>query len=134
MPRTRAFLLWLIMLAVPFQGYAAMSMVFCATQEMQTADVSAHAGAKGDFDAQGGDHPLGAAASVAHEHGSHSHDVSDEADTAHKCGTCGACHAVALLPSAVLTASPLLPQTRLVRASRPPAPVALHRLDRPPQG
>lgn len=133
MPRTHAFLLWLVMLAVPFQGYAAMSMMFCATPEMQAADVSAHAGAKGDLDAQGSDHPLGAATSAAHEHGSHPHDVSDEADTAHKCGTCGACHAVALLPSAVLTASPPLPQTQLLRAFRPPAPVALHRLDRPPR-
>jgi len=91
MCRFRAWLLWALMLAIPFQGFAAVSQAFCAPTPTQAVH----------------------AASSSHDH------AIPDGDTAHKCGTCGACQAAALMPSAAAVAFPHLPAADL--AARPSA-------------
>lgn len=93
MCRLRAFLLWAVMLAIPFQGLAAVSQAFCEPASVQAA--------------------VTVTASTAHGVFSHDHAAPD-GDTAHKCGTCGACQAAALMPSAPALAVPHLPAADLV--------------------
>ncbi|MFH0129900.1 hypothetical protein ACGLHS_06785 [Variovorax sp. VaC1] len=98
MCRFRAWLLWALMLAIPFQGFAAVSQAFCApsSPSLPLASQAVHAASS-----------------------SHDHAIPD-GDTAHKCGTCGACQAAALMPSATAVAFPHLPAADLV-----PLPSAL---------
>ncbi len=120
MHRARLFFLWLVMLAVPFQGYAAAAMVFCGP----------HAGAAADllFTQLGADehahHPR------ADGHRDHEHMVAEapkppakdstattgsaESDASHKCGNCAPCHAVGLTPSVAVIPNFGLPQADLV--------------------
>ncbi|MGJ7530203.1 DUF2946 family protein [Variovorax sp. GB1P17] len=86
MCRFRAFLLWAVMLAIPFQGFAAVSQAFCTPVTSQAVH----------------------AASSSHDH------AAPDSDTAHKCGTCGACQAAALMPTATVVAFPHLPAADLV--------------------
>lgn len=84
----RLLLAWLIIAAVPLQGFAAASMAFC----------------KGDHHAptSSRDAERGTARISTHEHPSHSHGVETQAektqstaakvpDSAHKCGVCSSC-------------------------------------------
>lgn len=98
MCRLRAFLLWAVMLAIPFQGFAAVSQAFCepASAHAVIASVTSQA-----------------ATTTAPTASSHDHAAPD-GDTAHKCGTCGACQAAALMPTAPALAAPHLPAAALV--------------------
>lgn len=125
MLRLRAFALWLLMLALPLQGWTAASML-CALPAAQarmagTAQM---------------DH-------AAHDHGSHAehamHQQHDDgasagtSDSVHKCSNCGPCHAVAL-PSAPLPGDPHpLPQARLAEALQAHASLAPRALFKPPR-
>lgn len=97
MSRLRLFLAWMIMAAIPLQGFAAASMFFC----------------KGDHHTQASSQaavPSLAAAAGAHDHATHSHPAGLEAtkaadqaadaelpDAAHKCGACASCcHSLAI--------------------------------------
>lgn len=100
----RAFLLWAVMLAVPFQGYAAASMAFCASEQPQPVAVATsalHASAHGHE----------AATPDAGLH--HADHAASHGDAAHKCGTCGACHSVALTPTPLFVAPDFLPPADL---------------------
>lgn len=74
------------MLAIPFQGFAAVSQAFCAPTPTQAVHT----------------------ASSSHDH------ATPDGDAAHKCGTCGACQAAALMPTATAVAFPHLPTADLV--------------------
>ena len=90
----RFVLAWLIMLALPLQGLAAATMVFCAGEHHGTTAAL-----------QGAQEPS------SHDHSSHQHPAvdshqanADEArssqvlpDSNHKCGVCASCcHSVAV--------------------------------------
>ena len=108
----RAIFLWLMMFAVPFQGYAAAAMAVCAPgSTMSMEAVSASTGSHhdhGDAVSATGHH---ADAQVdAHDHGADAgHD-----DGGHKCGNCAPCHAVGLTPAVADVKNFGLPQADLV--------------------
>lgn len=97
MSRIRLLLAWLVLAAIPLQGFAAASMLFCGMG-------SGHQPAL-QVQAQAGDHHDHA------EHG-HGHAVKEKAaqpadgqaqlpDASHKCGVCGSC-----CSSAAITETP----------------------------
>ena len=112
MSRIRIFLVWLVMAAVPLQGLAAASMLFCGV--VGTGAVAQSVMHHGDSSAAG--------SPAAHDHSTHGHsqvqDKKSSGDTDsrkvpaadHKCGVCASCcHAVAItqLPQpAVFAAAP----------------------------
>lgn len=98
MCRLRAFLLWAVMLAIPFQGFAAVSQAFCEPASTQAVIASVASQT---------------ATAATHTAASHDHAAPD-GDTAHQCGTCGACQAAALMPAAPAFAAPHLPAADLV--------------------
>lgn len=132
----RVFLAWLVMAAIPLQGLAAASMLYCGmgAHDAGTAMASVDAPARGS--AAGG-----------HEHSQHGHAVAVEAkkvaddvkqklpDAAHKCGICASCcHSLAIteFPQTVVFAP--LPQAELADPF-----VVIHTRptlvpDRPPRG
>jgi hypothetical protein len=88
MSALRLLLAWLIIAAVPLQGFAASSMAFCKGD---------HHGAASSQEAERGTTRLS-----AHDHASHSHGVEAQVDetqstdaklpdAAHKCGVCASC-------------------------------------------
>lgn len=92
MSRFRLFLAWLIVAAIPLQGLAASSMLFCGPGQHPAQVAAAHA----DL------HSPGGPASKGHDHSGHSHagDVqakkTDSAGkklpgAAHKCAVCASC-------------------------------------------
>lgn len=94
----RIVLAWLIMAAVPLQGIAASSMVFCA---MGSQHERAHAGG----DAAPHQASTATATASGHDHAGHVRADAKVTKTAagtlpdagHACGVCGACcHATAI--------------------------------------
>jgi hypothetical protein len=89
MSRLRAFFVWLVMAALPLQGIAAVSMLYCKGHAAGAAQSQAH-------------HPHAADAGAAHDHSKHSHARAESVkpsgdapaglpDIAHKCGICASC-------------------------------------------
>ena len=132
MLRFRAVLLWMLLLAVPFQGFAAASMVFCET----ASPISTATPARQHLD--------------AHNHRDHVHDraaPSDESHDAtsdqtagtglkHICSTCAACancHAVALPSIAVSAAFSMGPQADLAEPIHAIASIPPRVLKKPPR-
>jgi len=128
--RFRALLLWVVMFAVPLQGYAAATMAFCALPQptVAAADATEH----------------------SHDHSKHHHGEAKkqseneivakastaEPDSLHKCGTCGtcgACHATALLSTPLPVVFSHLPQDRLAESFDAIATLPLHVPDKPPR-
>jgi hypothetical protein len=131
--RVRLFVLWVMMFAVPFQGYAAAAMAFCDP-------------------GHGGVHTAayaGATASAGHQHGDGHADhhqeakqtaddsagksASAEPDAMHKCGTCGACHGTALISTLELAVFHGLPRADLAEPPLAMATLAPRVLDKPPR-
>ncbi len=119
MSRIRRFLLCLMMLALPLQGFAAATMLYCGPgpthQAMQKAVQMSH---------QSHDH--NAAAMMQQDHhaqpintAAQTDQFSDQAqaalpDAAHKCGVCAACCSVLALTDVARTiAVPSLPHSDL---------------------
>lgn len=107
--RVRLFLLWALMLCVPFQGYAAVAMARCdaggATLSQAHASHTTQDAATTTVAAVAHDHASTGHASAAHDPEPLPDAASEDAGSA--CGTCGACHATALTtsldPSALFT-------------------------------
>jgi hypothetical protein len=124
--RLRLLLAWLVMAAVPLQGFAAASMLFCAAAthdvkvQSRQASVSAH-----------------------HDHAGHSHAASSGTTTqwsdvlneaSHECGLCASCcHSVAITEFPSLVAPTAAPRAEMADLFAPisswPSPVP----DKPPQ-
>jgi len=95
MSRFCTFLLWLMMLALPMQGFASASMQYCGKR----AD---HMALQAPSDPEGGHHHANAS-DHGHEHAMHAEamqaDSPEQAsdmqnqlpDAAHKCGVCASC-------------------------------------------
>ncbi|NPC55611.1 DUF2946 family protein [Caenimonas soli] len=99
MIRLRMFLAWLLLLAIPLQGLAAASMLYCGpaakAQAQQTEAAHEHHG-----------HDVHESPAVTHDHAKHHQAAPDTGehssgstlpDAGHKCSICAACcHAVAV--------------------------------------
>ena len=130
----RAILLWLMMLAVPFQGYAAAAMAFCAP-------ATAHSSLGMVHDHSGHDHAMLDAehhhADVSSDDGADHHDASsahdDSSDTSHKCGNCASCHSVGMTPTLDTPILRGLPQADLAEPLRVMATVSPSVPHKPPR-
>lgn len=123
----RALLLWALLLAVPFQGYAAASMAFCETEQSAAATAT-----------QADPHqhsstvvPDTARFNVVDDEIAAHHD--GDSGIAHKCGTCGACHAVALIPNTCIVRAQYLPAADLAEPRTLPTSLFTPLLERPPR-
>ncbi|TWO63327.1 hypothetical protein FN976_28580 [Caenimonas sedimenti] len=118
MSRFRLFLAWLIVAAIPLQGLAASSMLFCG--------MGGHHGPGKLAVMQADLAPSSRTASAGHDHSKHSHagDVqakktTDSAgkklpDIAHKCAVCASCcNVVAITEFPQLVAFAPVPQAEL---------------------
>lgn len=158
MPTLRLFILWIVCVCVPLQGYAAAAMAFCGpghagggaeVAAALAADPDDHADHTAHAESHGPSHPV-AGSTAVHDAGQ-GHDLQPRhagaspacthadaddgaaADASHVCGTCAACHAAALtgrLDVAILHDLPPadLTEPTLVAATRVP-----RLLDRPPR-
>lgn len=116
MSRLRLFLVWLIVAAIPLQGLAASSMLFCGPNHEPAQVLSAHQERHVD---NGG-------ASMQRDHSKHV-DVAEVQtgksgdgagkklpDAAHKCGVCASCcHIVAIAEFPEPVAFAATPQAEL---------------------
>lgn len=118
MSRFRLFLAWLIVAAIPLQGLAASSMLFCGMgghhAPAQVASAQADPVSSADV------------AVAGHDHSKHSHAAEGQAkkagdaagkklpDASHKCGVCASCcHSVAIAEFPELVVFAPLPQAEL---------------------
>ncbi|HCF7139909.1 TPA: hypothetical protein ACR6K7_003599 [Pseudomonas aeruginosa] len=140
MHRVRLFVLWIMMFAVPLQGYAAAAMVFCglghagAMTEMST-DLSgggAHA-QHPHADGSGDHHRVASQATKPPAKDSIAKTASAEPDAMHKCGTCGACHAAALTSMLEVAVFHDLPRADLAEPAITVATLTPRVLDKPPR-
>ena len=112
MPCLRLFLAWIMMMALPLQGFAAASMLFCGPGSHGAVLQQAH---------QHHGHTLHGDGDHHHDHAAHGGHSADHAgapeveggpaELPHKCGLCSACcHAVALSGGLEPAAFDALPQ------------------------
>lgn len=119
MSRFRLFLAWLIVAAIPLQGLAASSMLFCG---LGAHHAKAQVVAAQVVDFAGSD----SVASASHDHSKHSHagdvQVTTSPDNAgkklpgveHKCAVCASCcNIVAITEFPLLVAFAPMPQAEL---------------------
>lgn len=140
MHRVRLFVLWIVMFAVPFQGYAAAAMVFCgpghagAMTEMSMDLPGMHDHVQHPHADGHGDHQNETAqAAKPPAKDSTVKTASAEPDAMHKCGTCGACHATALTSKLELAVFHDLPPSDLAEPAITMATLAPRVLDKPPR-
>ena len=122
--RWRLLFVWLVAAAIPLQGLAAASMLFCGIGEHRvTAQVAA--GQQ--------EQTLGVTDQrAAHDHAKHGHAAEAKVDKtadsgnskwpdgAHKCGVCGSCcHTVAIIEFPPLVAVAPVPQAALAEPKTP---------------
>ena len=130
--RVRLFLLWAVMLAIPFQGYAATTMAFCASSSSKMSQTQVLQVARGAQEAAAvHDHGQTDPTLSAHKHDSHAHAADD--DAGHKCGTCGACHSSAMTSVLHPPALFMLPQADLQEPVDVARNVEPRLLDKPPR-
>nr|WP_214694202.1 hypothetical protein [Variovorax paradoxus] len=131
----RAILLWLMMLAVPFQGYAAAAMAFCAPGPAQTSAGVAHDHSQHDHAApQGaGHHHVDVSGDDGEDHHVAQSAQDDPSDTFHKCGNCAACHSVGMMPTLGTSLLHGLPQADLAEPFLAMATVSPRVPHRPPR-
>lgn len=119
MVRLRLFFVWLLMAAIPMQGFAAASMLFCG-------GVTDHALVQTSAASQSLPDSHQAHAEVKHEHASHDHGMSGShesvspdtkhgaPETGHKCSICAACcNSVAIIGMDFAIAAAPAPQAEL---------------------
>jgi hypothetical protein len=132
MTRTlRSVLTWLLLVAVPLQGYAAAGMLFCGALS-ERAPVAAGAAHHHDH----GSSPLDgthqhAATAVANDDGTYwdLHGVMHG-----KCSACSSCCGVAALPSAPMASAAFEPRaTPFIEYERADTGHGSARLERPPR-
>ena len=113
MVKLRLFVAWLLLAAIPLQGFAAVSMLLCEGNAVHaTVDASASSMRAGHA-MENDDHAI-----YAHAEGG---DVSHQGDghgdlpgSAHKCGVCASCcHGAAITGSTPVLALAPVPQADL---------------------
>jgi len=127
MSRLRSLLLCLLMLALPFQGFAAAAMVACGLPPAATAKAQVHEHAQH--------------ATAGHDVAQHHHDAK-ASDTQHqhaasgldhKCSACSVCHSAALLDMPLKSQPHVLPQASPVTDLVAIATLAPRLPDKPPR-
>ena len=130
----RAIFLWFLLLAVPFQGFAAAAMAVCAPgSTMSMAIVSVSAGGQhdhGDGNAAADHH---SDADVDVHAGAHGASTDGDQADAHKCGNCAPCHAVGLASAIPEIKSFGLPKADLAEPCYAPAIVSPGVPQKPPR-
>jgi len=129
--KLRSVLAWLLLVAIPLQGYAATGMLFCGAQG-ERAPVAAGVEHHHDRAASPLDH--------THQHAAAA-DASDERtawDLDHvmhgTCSACSSCCSVAALPSAPMASVVFEPRaTPFIGYERKDAGDGSARLERPPR-
>ena len=116
MHRVRLLLAWIMMVAVPLQGFAAATMMLCgqASGHVAAASVQAHEHGPSHGNAHGlaQGHAHGNEASA--HHGDGPHDGDSHGGVLHKCGVCASCsHAVAITESIHTPGVAIPPQQRI---------------------
>jgi hypothetical protein len=107
MRRVRLFLAWIMMVAVPLQGFAAATMLLCGQAPGHGAAASAHAHEARP--AHGHGHGEQAAS-----HQDAGHEADSQGGMLHKCGVCASCsHAVAITESLHTPGVAIPPQQRI---------------------
>jgi hypothetical protein len=140
MSRLRLLLAWLLMAALPLQGFAAASMLFCGNESQHAHAQALTVGASGADEAWSGLHGAGQHDRAGHQHASSKHPQHGEKsahsmpDATHKCSVCAACcNCVALVSTAHALALAPAPQADLaepfVHINARPSPVP----DKPPR-
>lgn len=125
MSRIRWFLVWLAMVAVPLQGLAAASMLFCGSgphsAPAQAAGAPHHTGH--------GDH-----GAVAADGESAHHSSTALPDATHKCGLCAACcHSMGVAPALEPLSLASLPRPGFHEPFAPVHSRSLQVPDKPPR-
>lgn len=139
----RSLLLWLVLLAIPFQGVASAGMLLCAMAPAVDAPMAArhdHAAMLAAARTVHGDMPHDAGHAAAGKTGQEidhgmGQDGGHAGHGASKCGTPGACCVGVALAPTIIAGVPALAAPSLAipfRASRPAA-VDLAHPERPPQ-
>lgn len=134
MVNLRAILLWLMMLAVPFQGYAAAAMAFCSPAPAHSNSGDAHDHSQHDHGTLGAEHHQSDVSiddSADHHDAPGAHD--ELSDATHKCGSCAACHAVGMMPTLDTPVFNGLPQADLAEPLRAMATVSPGVPHKPPR-
>jgi hypothetical protein len=130
------FLAWLLLMAIPLQGLAAASMLYCGPAANAQAQQAQVAGEHHRHDAHG-------SSAAAHDHAEHHQVASDTGqqsggttlpDDGHKCSICAACcHAAAINETPRMLTFSAAPQTNwaepFVLVHSRPTPVP----DKPPR-
>ena len=130
MLRIRLLFAWLVLVAIPLQGFAAASMLYCGMGSGHGAQVQSQPAASAHHDHADGDHSHAKLEKAEKS-------VDDKAqlpDSSHKCGVCASCgHSAAMTETPRSLAVTLMPQALAVAPSvliHPrPSPVP----DKPPR-
>ncbi|SDC02883.1 hypothetical protein SAMN05444679_101142 [Variovorax sp. CF079] len=131
----RAILLWLMMLAVPFQGYAAAAMAFCAPEPAQMSAGVVHDHSQRDHASPQGveHHHVNVSGDDGEDHHVAQSAQDDQSDAFHKCGNCAACHSVAMMPTLGTSLLHGLPQADLAEPFHAMATVSPSVPHKPPR-
>jgi hypothetical protein len=132
MRRVRTLVIWLLTLALPFQGYAAASMLACMVEATPVVEADSLT-------------PMSAAPRHAGEAGKQAAVASEAADApsgdhsstgcscCKLCKLCAACHGVAVITTALLPAVSVLPQADLIEPDVASVTAPSRPLERPPR-
>lgn len=129
-------LLWLLMLAVPFQGYAAAAMAFCAPAPAQLAAGMAHDHSHHDHDQaslQDIEHHAVLIGDDGVDHHAAPNAQDDASGVFHKCGNCAACHSLGMMPTLGTSMLHGLPQAELAEPLQAMATVSPRVPHKPPR-
>jgi hypothetical protein len=111
--RFRIVLTWLLLLALPLQGFAAATMLNCGPNHHRMMAAAMAGSAEADGHAAGEQHHQEMGATAAHHHEAAADD-GDAASVHHldklmkfKCSACAACCMGAAMPTAAVTFEPV---------------------------
>lgn len=117
MVRLRVLLAWIVMLAVPLQGLAAASMLFCGVPAGQTVAGHHHSAKADDEHRHGRDgaaHQHNASVALSDAIQIDSPDEVKQSAGAHKCSVCAACsHSIGITGPATLLSVATAPHSEL---------------------
>ena len=139
--RFRSAMMWLLLVALPLQGFAAATMLNCGPNHQQMWEASVGARAERSDPAAHGDHQHPMDSADAHQK-AEAGDPADEGGSLHhlgklstfKCSACAACcMGVALPPSPLAFASSPPASVPTPNVSAPHVDFVSNGLDRPPR-
>lgn len=130
----RAIFLWFLLLALPFQGFAAAAMAVCAPGSAMSMAIVSLSGEQHDH--RGGTTAADHHSDAGVEAHAGMHEASSDGghgDDAHKCGNCAPCHAVGLASAIPEIKNIGLPQADLAEPRYAPAIVSPGVPQKPPR-